>query len=42
MSISVKNISISIDGIKSNEFDIELVEQPVPYYDIAGLEYVKK
>ena len=24
MSISVKNISISIDGIKSNEFDIEL------------------
>jgi len=25
-----------------NEFDIELVEQPVPYYDIAGLEYVTK
>ena len=24
MSISVKNISVSIDGIKSNEFDIEL------------------
>lgn len=24
MSISVKNISISIDGVKSNEFDIEL------------------
>jgi len=27
---------------KLNEFDIELVEQPVPYYDIAGLEYVTK
>ncbi|RGZ01518.1 dipeptide epimerase [Clostridium sp. AM58-1XD] len=25
-----------------NEYDIELVEQPVPYYDIAGLEYVTK
>ena len=24
MSISVKNISVSIDGVKSNEFDIEL------------------
>ena len=25
-----------------NEYDLELVEQPVPYYDIAGLEYVTK
>ena len=25
-----------------NEYDIELVEQPVPYHDIAGLEYVTK
>lgn len=25
-----------------NEYNIELVEQPVPYHDIAGLEYVTK
>ncbi|WP_411677436.1 mandelate racemase/muconate lactonizing enzyme family protein [Caproicibacter sp.] len=25
-----------------NEYDLELVEQPVPYYDIEGLEYVTK
>ncbi|MCI1966434.1 MAG: dipeptide epimerase [Oscillospiraceae bacterium] len=25
-----------------NEYDLELVEQPVPYHDIAGLEYVTK
>lgn len=25
-----------------NEYNLELVEQPVPYHDIAGLEYVTK
>ena len=25
-----------------NEYNLELVEQPVPYYDVAGLEYVTK
>ena len=29
-------------GVQKNEYNLELVEQPVPYHDIAGLEYVTK